>query len=93
MVSKMALFLVDPTTAKARQTAPTLLCVDDVSHMLKVSPQTIYKWVRTDYIPHFKLGKCVRFSKAAVLHWLSERESKGRKTRLPDLANGLEELP
>ncbi len=82
----MASFLVDPTTAKARQEAHnTLLCVDDVAHLLNVAPQTIYKWVRTGYIPHFKLGKCVRFSRAAVLQWLAEKESKGRTTRLPDL--------
>ena len=85
----MALFLVDPTTAKARQEAHnkpnTLLCVDDVAHLLNVAPQTVYKWVRTDYIPHFKLGKCVRFSQAAVLQWLAETESQGRTTRVPVL--------
>ncbi len=89
----MASFLVDPTTAKARQEAHnepvTLLCVEDVARLLNVAPQTIYKWVRTGYIPYLKLGKCVRFSRAAVLQWLAERESKGRTTRLPDL----EEVP
>ncbi len=76
----MALFLVDPTT----QAPPRpLLDVDDVAHLLNVAPQTVYKWVRTDYIPHFKLGKCVRFSQAAVLQWLAEKESTGRTTRVP----------
>ncbi len=62
-----------------------LLCVEDVAQMLTVSLQTVYKWVRTGYIPHFKLGKCVRFSQASVLSWLLEKESQGRTTRLPDL--------
>ncbi len=87
----MALFLVDPTT-QGKGTGKdnsgivqTLLCVDAVAHLLSVSPQTVYKWVRTGYIPHFKLGKCVRFSQPAVLQWLAERESQGRTTRVPIL--------
>ncbi len=62
-----------------------LLCVEEVAQMLEIAPQTVYKWVRTGYIPHFKLGKCVRFSQASVLNWLSGKESQGRTTRLPDL--------
>ena len=100
----MALFLVDPTTqGTAPGAVPVtdvddgsdtgtnrpLLDVDDVAHLLNVAPQTVYKWVRTGYIPHFKLGKCVRFSHSAVLQWLAERESQGRTTRVPIL----EEMP
>ena len=80
----MALFLVDPTTT-TRAGQQTLLDVNGVAHLLSVSPQTVYKWVRTGYIPHFKLGKCVRFSQPAVLQWLAERESQGRTTRVPIL--------
>ncbi len=76
---------VPESTGNRDRLQRTLLCVEDVAQMLNVAPQTIYKWVRTGYIPHFKLGKCVRFSQAAVLHWLSGKESQGRTTRLPDL--------
>jgi len=99
----IASFLVDPTTpntipvtdadnARGSDTStnrPLLFDVDDVAHLLNVAPQTVYKWVRTGFIPHFKLGKCVRFSHSAVLQWLAERESQGRTTRVPSL----EEMP
>ena len=62
-----------------------LLRVGTVAEMLDVAPQTVYKWVRTGYIPHYKLGISVRFSREAVLEWLKTREAKGRKTRLPIL--------
>jgi len=76
---------VPESTVNQDRLQRTLLCVEDVAQMLKVAPQTVYKWVRTGYIPHFKLGKCVRFSQASVLSWLSGKESQGRTTRLPDL--------
>ena len=98
MALLMASFLVDPTVpgilpdtatddARGSDTGTNrpLLDVNAVAHLLSVSPQTVYKWVRTGYIPHFKLGKCVRFSKPAVLQWLAERESQGRTTRVPIL--------
>lgn len=66
-----------------RGESTALLCVEDVAQMLNVAPQTVYKWVRTGYIPHFKLGKSVRFSREAVFHWLSQREVQGRSTFVP----------
>ena len=76
---------VDDGPVSEASKAQALLDVNDVAHLLNVAPQTVYKWVRTGFIPHFKLGKCVRFSQAAVLQWLAERESKGRTTRVPIL--------
>ena len=81
----MAMSEVPEGTVNRDRLQRTLLCVEDVAQMFKVAPQTVYKWVRTGYIPHFKLGSAVRFSQEAVLEWLKTRESKGRKTRLPSL--------
>jgi len=81
----MAISEVPESTLNKDGSQTNLLCVQDVAQMLNVAPQTVYKWVRTGYIPHFKLGKCVRFSYTAVLYWLSGKESQGRTTRLPKL--------
>jgi len=76
---------VPESTVNRDRLQRTLLCVEDVAQMLNVSPQTVYKWVRTGYIPHYKLGTSVRFSQEAVVEWLKTRESRGRKARLPSL--------
>lgn len=59
-----------------------LLCVEDVANLLSVRNSTVYEWARTDYIPHIKIGACVRFEKPAVEKWIAARRKEGRKTRL-----------
>ncbi len=57
-----------------------LLSVPEVAELLKMRPSWIYERCRRrklDQIPHFKLGKYLRFSEQAVLKWLENRENKG----------------
>ena len=39
-----------------------------------------YLQTLTEFIPHFKLGRCVRFIEKDVQEWLEKRRHSGRAT-------------
>jgi excisionase family DNA binding protein len=47
-----------------------------IAKMCGVSPRTVENWVASRKIPHLKLGRLVRFRKAAVLRALERLEIK-----------------
>ncbi len=49
-----------------------LLDTEEVALLLKVKKRTIYEWVRTNKIPHKKIGDLLRFSKPEILKWIDE---------------------
>jgi excisionase family DNA binding protein len=52
-----------------------LLTVAEISQLLKVPVSWVYERTRRrglDQLPHFKLGKYLRFSKKEVLDWLQK---------------------
>jgi len=51
------------------------LNVQNLADMFGVTVYTVYLWVRSDLIPHFKIGGCIRFSAADLEEW-SRRSSK-----------------
>jgi len=57
-----------------------LLTIQQLSDLLQVSIKTIYQWTHTDFIPHYKLPKGVRFKTVEVERWLERRKRKGRST-------------
>lgn len=61
-----------------------LLTPDEMSALLGVKLSTIYQWTHIGYIPHFKLGRFVRFKENDVLQWLESKSSKGRPQRRVD---------
>jgi len=63
------------------------LTAKELSEVLKVRPATIYLWTHTEFIPHYKLGKSVRFRENDVLQWLEQRKSSGRKTLKYDISS------
>ena len=52
-----------------------LLTVKELARYLQIDSQTIYKWVRTNQIPHKKIGheknSAVRFELDDVMAWTS----------------------
>jgi excisionase family DNA binding protein len=52
--------------------------------LLGVKLSTIYQWTHIGYIPHFKLGRFVRFKERDVLEWLESKRRNGRKTKVID---------
>jgi excisionase family DNA binding protein len=58
-----------------------VLVVDDVARLLRVGRNAVYDLVARNAIPHCRLGKHIRFSRAAVMQWLSSWSSRGAKER------------
>jgi excisionase family DNA binding protein len=58
-----------------------VLDVPQVASLLSVGRNTIYGLVARNEIPHRRLGKAIRFSRAAVMSWLSSWSSQDAKER------------
>jgi len=52
------------------------LTINEVSQYLNVKACTIYSWVKRDEIPHYRLGKLLRFKKGDIDNWM-ERHREG----------------
>ena len=52
----------------------TLLTVEEISQMMKVSRVLVYKLVREKRIPFYHIERCVRFSPGEIQEWLEERK-------------------
>jgi excisionase family DNA binding protein len=48
-----------------------VLNVPHVASLLRVGRNTVYALVARNEIPHRRLGKAIRFSRIAVMAWLS----------------------
>ena len=62
-----------------------LLNVTEVAQLIGVRPSTIYQWTHLKFIPYVKVGRLVRFKPDAVMKWVDETESGGRKNRKYDI--------
>ncbi|MFT4586932.1 MAG: excisionase family DNA binding protein [Candidatus Binatia bacterium] len=50
--------------------ADEILTVDEVARLLKLKPQTVYKWAQEGQIPGTKLGREWRFRKSILDEWI-----------------------
>jgi excisionase family DNA binding protein len=53
--------------------------VPAVARLLAVGRNTVYAMVARNAIPHRRLGKQIRFNRAAVMRWLASWSSQGAK--------------
>lgn len=53
-----------------------VLDVPHVASLLGVGRNTVYALVAKNAIPHRRLGKAIRFSRTAVMSWLSSWASR-----------------
>ena len=60
-----------------------LLTVEEIAELLGVKKSTVYAWVSEGYMPHCKVGKCLRFREKTVEAWVESKETSGRKQRRP----------
>lgn len=58
-----------------------VLDVPHVASLLGVGRNTIYALVAKNQIPHRRLGKAIRFSRAGVMSWLASWSSRDAKER------------
>lgn len=49
------------------------LSVRQLTEFLGVSEDTVYSWTMRKAIPHFKLGKMLRFHKAEIIRWMEAK--------------------
>lgn len=69
-------------TSVPEATAPSdVLDVLEVARLLMVGRNLVYELVAKDRIPHRRLGKQIRFSRAAIMQWLSSWSVQGAKER------------
>ena len=57
--------------------ADELLTLDEAATLLKVPKSWIYERTRKGAIPHLKLGKYLRFPRAALLQWVGAQGRSG----------------
>jgi excisionase family DNA binding protein len=54
-----------------------VLTVQEVSNYLRVHPSTIYRMLKRNQIPAFRVGSDWRFTVEAIDKWRSQAESSG----------------
>jgi len=67
-----------PSDADATDAAD-VVNVEAIARLLRVGRNTVYTLVARNEIPHRRLGKQIRFSRAAVMRWLASWSSQGAK--------------
>jgi excisionase family DNA binding protein len=64
-----------------------LLTAEEVAALLRVSPGWVYEQSRRRRIPHVRLGRYVRFRRAALDSWLTDSESASTRSAPPRRAD------
>jgi excisionase family DNA binding protein len=59
-----------------------VLTVKEVSGYLKIAEKTLYRFIREQNIPAFKLGKEWRFKRSLLDVWMEKRINQARKERM-----------
>ena len=67
----------------------TLLCIDELAGNLKVTEQTIRKWIFKRQIPFVKIGKVIRFRPSRIDTWIDS----GAMAALQEETANVEEIP
>jgi len=62
-----------------------LLDVTQLSQLLSVRPMTLYGWIHDGTLPHYKIGRLVRFSEVQIQAWLNQKKKEGRTKRVVDV--------
>lgn len=73
------------------------LTVKDIAKLLNVTEKTIYRWIKQESIPVYRINDQCRFNRAEIIEWATSRriplsadiltESDGSKHPLPSLAD------
>ncbi len=75
------------------------LSVKDTASILNVSEKTIYRWIKQEAIPSYRINEQIRFNRAELLEWATARriqvspeifsENEPSKLALPSLSDAL----
>jgi excisionase family DNA binding protein len=59
-----------------------LIGVEEMAKKLDVPVSWLYARTRTNEVPHFKVGKYVRFDPEAVMEWIREQNEIDQEGRI-----------
>jgi excisionase family DNA binding protein len=62
----------------AKQVHDPLLTVAETCRYLQVTPRTLYRYIKDQHMPAFKLGKEWRFVRSDLDRWLRQRTLQTR---------------
>jgi excisionase family DNA binding protein len=62
-----------PST-RQHQKGESLLTTEQLTEWLNIPKTSVYTWTRTSQIPHFKVGRHLRFRREDVQEWLSRNQ-------------------
>jgi excisionase family DNA binding protein len=57
-----------------------ILTVDEVADFMRVKPTRVYSMTRAGLIPHFSLGRQLRFVRSQIMEWVL---AGGNDTQIP----------
>ncbi len=60
------------------KTQNELLTVAETCRYLKITPRTLYRYIRNHHLPAFKLGKEWRLVRADLERWIRQRADETR---------------
>jgi len=62
------------------------LSVKDVSRLFNISEKTVYRWIQSDNLPHYRIGGQYRFSYSELLEWAAAHGAKIRADLFDEIA-------
>lgn len=65
------------------------LTVRDIAKLLNASERMIYRWIKRDELPAYRIGEQYRFNRAEVLEWATERRLRVSTVLFHEPGNGL----
>lgn len=68
-------------------TEKVVFTVKDLAKYLNVHPMTIYRYLRNNRLPAFKIGNSWRFNKESIDLWRLNQESVSGYTNSPDCSH------
>ena len=51
-----------------------MLDIKSVSKLLSVPEKTVYRWIRTEHLPAYKIGESYRFNRTDLLEWATGKK-------------------
>ncbi len=69
------------------------LSVKDTATILDVSEKTVYRWIKDQAIPFYKINEQFRFNKAELLEWATSRRIKVSPDIFKETGSGQDTLP
>ena len=71
----------DESKMSAHQLTEPLLDANEAARLLQVPRSTLYELVRSRGLPHVKVGRALRFTRADLGYWITENSYGCRAAR------------